>query len=446
MAVGTGLRDITETVLEASDAEATEVIVTERDAALTRFANNEIHQNVTETNITVRVRVVLGRRTGVASTNQTDPESLRGAVEIAKETARNQPEQDMVTPMPTSGSFQPSPLDEATINCTPQQRAELVVGICGPAQTKQLRAFGALSTGRISHAIANSNGLLLETSRAVADLKVVAMTDGGAGYADRVSSHLSEIDAAATGAEAMEKAQRTRGAEPIEPGEYPVVLEEYAVGELLEYLAYMGFSGLSVEEGRSFMRPGEKITGDNITIWDDGHDPSGLPMQFDFEGVVKKRVDLITRGVATGLVHDLASAARAGMESTGHGLPAPNPFGAWATNLFMAGGDAATREDLASGIDRGVWVTRLWYVNPVHPKNSQLTGMTREGTFLIENGRVTRPIKDMRFTQSIMEAFQGATALTRDTKLQGGSDYDFVSAARVPAVQLKSFNFTSVTR
>jgi predicted Zn-dependent protease len=272
------------------------------------------------------------------------------------------------------------------------------------------------------------------------------MTDGGAGYADRVSSHLSEIDAATTGAEAIEKAQRTRGAEPIEPGEYPVVLEEYAVGELLEYLAYMGFSGLSVEEGRSFMRPGEKITGDNITIWDDGHDPSGLPMPFDFEGVVKKRVELITRGVATGLVHDLASAARAGTESTGHGLAAPNPFGAWATNLFMAGGDAAGKEDLASGIDRGVWVTRLWYVNPVHPKNSQLTGMTREGTFLIENGRVTRPIKDMRFTQSIMEAFLGATALTRDTKLQGGNDYDFVSAARVPAVQLKSFNFTSVTR
>jgi predicted Zn-dependent protease len=239
---------------------------------------------------------------------------------------------------------------------------------------------------------------------------------------------------------------RTRDAIAIDPGVYPVVLEEGAVAELLEYLSYIGFSGLAVEEGRSFMRLGEKVTGDGIQIWDDGRDPTGLPMPFDFEGVPKKRVDLISGGVATGLVHDTASATRAGVESTGHALPAPNPSGAWASNLFMGGGDAPSKEALADGITRGIWVTRTWYVNVVHPRQSLLTGMTRDGTFLIENGKITRPIKNMRFTQSVMEAFAGATALTRARKLEAGADYDFTAGLVVPAMRLERFNFTSVTR
>jgi predicted Zn-dependent protease len=194
------------------------------------------------------------------------------------------------------------------------------------------------------------------------------------------------------------------------------------------------------------MRPGEKITGDRISIWDDGRDPAGLPMPLDWEGVPRKRVDLISGGVSSGLVHDMASAARAGVESTGHGLPAPNPIGALAVNLFMAGGEVRSKADLCEGIERGVWVTRFWYVNIVHPKQSQLTGMTRDGTFLIENGKITRPIKNMRFTQSMMEAFSSASGLTTATKLQAGEDYDFTAGIRVPAVRLEKFNFTSVTR
>jgi predicted Zn-dependent protease len=272
------------------------------------------------------------------------------------------------------------------------------------------------------------------------------MSDGGTGYADRASSRLAELDAEAAGREAVDKALRTRGAEAIEPGVYPVVLEEYAVSDLLQYLSYIGLSGLAVEEGRTFVTPGERITGERISIWDDGNDPAGLPMPIDWEGTPRRRVDLITGGVSTGLVHDLASAARAGVASTGHGLPAPNTYGAWAVNLFMAGGEAPSAEALCEGIERGVWVTRLHYVNVFDPRRSSLTGMTRDGTFLIENGRITRPIKDMRFTQSVMEAFSGVIAMTRDTGLHAGDDYDFVSAQRVPAVALSGFNFTSATR
>jgi predicted Zn-dependent protease len=237
----------------------------------------------------------------------------------------------------------------------------------------------------------------------------------------------------------IEKAKRNQNAQPIEPGVYEVVLEEYAVAEMLEFMSFMGFSALAAQEERSFMRLGEPITGQEVSIWDDGLDRTGLPASFDFEGVPKQRVDLITRGVASGLVYDMQSATRAGRKSTGHGLPAPNTEGPFAVNLFMQPGTAAKAE-LASGIKRGIWVTRFWYVRIVAPKASIITGMTREGTFLIENGRITRPVKDLRFTQSILEALQGTEAMSRSTKLQIG---EFIGASRVPAIRLKAFTFTS---
>jgi predicted Zn-dependent protease len=440
------IRRLASTVLEASKADGTEVIVTRRDVALTRFANSEIHQNVAESGINLRVRVIRGSRTGVASTNQVDEGSLRAALARAEETARFMPERPDPPLLAPAAEVAPAAVDMATAGATPEDRAERVGAICRAADAAGVRAFGALSTGVTEYAVANSNGLFVHTPRAVAELRIVTMAEGGSGYADRASARLAEIDAEAAGQEAVEKALRTRGAEAIEPGTYPVVLEEYAVGDILQYLSYIGLSALSVEEGRTFMRPGERITGEAISIWDDGQDPGGVPMPIDFEGVPRRRVDLITRGVATGVVHDLGSAARAGVESTGHGLPAPNPFGAWAVNLFMAGGEAPSSEALAEGIDRGVWVTRLHYVNVFDPRRSSLTGMTRDGTFLIEKGKVTRPIKDMRFTQSVLEAFAGVIAMTRETRVQTGDDYDFASAQRVPAVALRGFNFTSVTR
>lgn len=187
------------------------------------------------------------------------------------------------------------------------------------------------------------------------------------------------------------------------------------------------------------MRLGERITGNAITVWDDGLDPSGLPAPFDFEGVPKRRVDLITNGVAKGLVYDMATASKDGRASTGHGLPAPNTEGPFAVNLFMQPG-SLEKEELASDIKRGIWVTRFWYVRVVHPLLSIITGMTRDGTFLIENGKVTRPVKDLRFTQSMLEALDGTLALSETTKLQIG---EFIGASRVPALRLKAFTFTS---
>ena len=203
---------------------------------------------------------------------------------------------------------------------------------------------------------------------------------------------------------------RSAGATDLEPGAYDVILEEYAVQTILEYLAYAGFSALAVEEGRSFMDLGNRVMGDNVSIWDDGNDPSGLPAAADFEGVAKQRVDLVTDGVATAVVHDSATARRAGVASTGHALPAPNTFGPMTWNLFMAPG-SSSKEAMLSSIERGIWVTRFHYVNIVHPRKAVLTGMTKDGTFLIENGRIVRPIRNLRFTEEIPAAFSRIEAI-----------------------------------
>jgi PmbA protein len=426
-------------LLERSPAQQTEVMVTEWDSALTRFANNGIHQNVAERNVSVRVRVVKEGKTGVASINQLNEAAATDVLKRAVAIADLQPRSEVV-PMPGPAKALPvEAWSDATAAATPEERADFVQTVCAKAGRAGLKAFGAFSTTAGQVAMANSLGVLHHQRSTQATVNSVVMGDAGSGYADRGAIDVRELDKNELATEVIEKAQRNQNAQPVEPGVYEVVLEEYAVAEMLEFMSFMGFGALAVQEERSFMRPGEQITGEEVSIWDDGLDRTGIPAAFDFEGVSKQRVDLITKGVASGLVYDMQTATRAGRQSTGHGLPAPNTEGPFAVNLFMQPGSAA-KADLVSDIKRGIWVTRFWYVRIVHPKASIITGMTREGTFLIENGRITRPVKDLRFTQSILEAFKGTLALTGSTKLQVS---EYLGASRVPAVRLKAFDFTS---
>jgi len=426
-------------LLERSSAEQTEVMVTEWDSALTRFANNGIHQNVAERNVSVRVRVVKDGKTGVASINQLNEAAATDVLKRAIAIADLQPRGEVV-PMPGPAPAPPvEAWSDATAAATPEERADFVQTVCAKAGQAGLKAFGAYSTSAAQFAIANSLGVVHHQRSTQATINSVVMGDAGSGYADRGAIDVRELDKNELASEVIEKAQRNQNAQPVEPGIYEVVLEEYAVAEMLEFMSFIGFGALAVQEERSFMKLGEKITGDQVSIWDDGLDRTGIPVSFDFEGVPKQRVDLITGGVASGLVYDMQTATRARRQSTGHGLPAPNTEGPFAVNLFMKPGGAA-KADLMNDIKRGIWVTRFWYVRVVQPKASIITGMTREGTFLIENGRITRPVKDLRFTQSILEALNGTLAISRKTKLQVS---EYLGASRVPAVRLKAFDFTS---
>ncbi len=428
-----------ERVIQASPADQTEVMVNEWDSALTRFANNGIHQNVAERNAQVRVRVVKDGRTGVASVNQMNERAADDVLKRALTIAGLQPRSDAV-PMPRPApSRQIKAWSDATANATPEERADFVQVLCSRAAKAGLKAFGAYATSGGQFAIANSLGVYHHHRGTQATVNSVVMGEAGSGYADRGAIDIRDLNKDEIADEVIDKARRNQNAQPVEPGVYEVVLEEYAVAEMLEFLSLMGFSALAQQEERSFMRLGERITGEAVTIWDDGLDPTGLPAPFDFEGVPKQRVELIKNGVATGLVYDMATARRAGRESTGHGLPAPNTDGPFAVNLFMAPG-TVPKAELASEIKRGIWITRFWYVRVVHPKLAIITGMTREGTFLVENGKLVRPVKDLRFTQSILEALNATEAISRSTKLQIG---EFIGANRVPALRLKAFTFTS---
>src|SRR3954452_14029162 len=329
-----------------------EALVMAEDAALTRFANSQIHQNVAETNVTVNLRFVVGKRVGVASTGRTDDEGLRRLAERAAAIARVVEELDDWSGLPGPTAIDPlvDGYAPATAGASPELRAEGVRAVIGAADSTGVTAFGSSSTGIDTVAVANSHGVRAAESRTGAQLLTVSMGPaGGTGYAEHAAVDATTIDAAAIGREAAEKARATADAVAIEAGDYPVVLEEYAVVDLLDMLGYLGCSALAVQEERSFVEIGKRVGSEVVSIVDDGHDPAGFPMAFDYEGVAKQRVVLVEEGVCRGVVHDAQTAARDGVTSTGHGLPAPNPYGPYPINQLMTAG-VTPRAELIAGL------------------------------------------------------------------------------------------------
>jgi PmbA protein len=429
--------------LAASTADQTEVLVLATDASLTRFANSGIHQNVAERNIEVRVRAIVGRRSGVATTNDLSDVAVRRAVDRAVQAARLQPEDPELPDLPDPLPVRPvQSFSQRTADCSPEERAEMVRPICALALEAGLKASGACATETTEVGIANSRGVRLHEVRSRASLLTVVLDDEGSGYAEQTARDVDAIDGEALGREAISKAIRSRGAVRVEPGDYLVVLEAYAVSDLLMYLSYMGFGALALQEGTSFLRGrlGQQIADRRITVRDDPRNPDGLPVSFDFEGVPTQPVELITAGIGAGVVYDSRTAARDHCASTGHALPAPSTFGPFTSHLQMVAGDAPST-DLAQGIKRGLWVTRLNYVNVVKSDTAVLTGLTKDGTFLIENGEITRPVKNLRFTEGVLDAWSGLEALGSERKLLEG----WGGAVLVPAMRLSRFRFTGVS-
>jgi PmbA protein len=428
---------------EGESPTEVEVVAMADDASLTRFANSEIHQNVAESNVQLNLRFVDGRRVGVASTNRSDDEGLRRLAARAAAIARNSAELEDWGGLPGPTPIRPVPegYAEATAGASPELRADGVRAVIAAADAAGVVSYGSFSTATETLGIANSKGIRAAQQRTVSQLLTVAMApDGGSGYAESAAVDVTEIDAADIGRQAAEKARATANPVSVEPGDWPVVLEEYAVVDLLSMLGYMGFSALAVQEERSFSEPGRRVGSELVTIVDDGTDPATLPMAFDYEGVAKQRVELIDRGVCRDVVYDAQTAARAGRASTGHGLPAPNPYGPFPLNMAMAAGDTS-RADLVGGLERGLLVTRFHYTNPVHPKLAIVTGMTRDGTFWVEDGRIKGPVRNLRFTQSYLEALAATSAISRERRTLKG---DF-GGVLVPAIRVDSWTFTGAT-
>jgi predicted Zn-dependent protease len=407
------------------------------DSSLTRFAESRIHQNVAETNALLSVRAIIGKRIGCARGNQLSLEGVQSVARRALDLARVAAEDERFVslpgpqPLPTVDSYA-----EASAASTPEQRAEIARSVAGIAGKSGCRASGSLSTEVSELMVGNSLGVRAYAPATQASLVVVVDDGESSGYADWRGVDTAGLDAGLIAETATEKCVRGRGAEGVEPGEYPVILEPPAVGDMLTLLAYMGLGALALQEGRSFLagRIGEKVMGESISIWDDATDGRQLAFPFDFEGVPKRKVMLIEKGVARTVVYDSYTANREGKHSTGHALPAPNTHGPMPLHLFLGTGEASLDEMIGS-TERGILVTRFHYTNVVHEKETIITGMTRDGTFLVENGEVARPLKNLRFTQSILEALNRVEMVGKEARL---SEY-----AYVPALKIARLTFTS---
>jgi PmbA protein len=330
--------------------------------------------------------------------------------------------------------------NEGTAAASPETRADAVaelIGRCAPGCI----AAGAYETVAVELGVSNSEGQFCWAPSTQASLTtVVTGPGGGSGFAEVFAASTEAIDPGAIGSTANDKAVASASPRALDAGAYTVVLEPAATATLIGFLAWVGFGGRGYIEGRSCFsdKQGQQVAAPSISIWDDGTDPRTLGAPFDFEGTPKQRVDLVRDGVFRGAVYDRRTANEAGLDSTGHGLPSPNPEGPFPLHLFMETGDA-TVDDMIRSTDRGLLVTRFHYSNVVNPMESSITGMTRDGTFLIERGEVVGPVRNFRFTQSILGALSSVSMVGREGHL--ASEF-FFSASRVPALKVEEFHLS----
>jgi PmbA protein len=438
-------------LVPADEAEATLLI---EDQALTRFANSAIHQNVAQYNTHLAIRAVVDGGVGLAHTNRLDADDQRWVAEQAAAIARLQPPDPDFPGLPSGGTAREAETYfEATASTNPAQRADAIRIIVDSAAQWRFTATGAYSTEVSEVAIANSAGVAVHATLTTASLRTVidANPPQGVGfltgYADAISRDVSQIDPHAVAERAVHKCTLNRDPQPLPPGPYVTVLEEIAVADLLRFLALWGLSAEAVQEGRSFAvdKMGQQVCGANFTLWDDAADSRGLAMPFDWEGVPAQRLSLIDKGILRGLAYDSRSAAKEGRASTGHaplriagfggGRPAP-------THPFVAPGDCP-RDDLIAGVERGVLVTRFHYTHCPDPQKVVATGTTRDGTFLIEEGRIVGALRNLRFTQSVLDAFSNIEAVSDTPELH--HDWWSSAAHHVPALRVRGFQFTGGT-
>jgi predicted Zn-dependent protease len=435
----------------AAEGDGAEAIVQAERSGFARFAGSEVHQPTLIENVSVFLRVIRGRRAGTAAGNRVDPEGLRDLARRAGQAADASAEDpDLVEPAGASTLPAVDGNDEETAALGAADQARLAAAAIEAGGDTPI--YGFFTSGVSTVAVTTSAGFSGEQTSTDAMTLALAATEGASGYAEQTSWAVRDVDPAQVAGDSAELAARTAAASELQPGSYPAVLGPYALGELLQYFAYDAFSGLSLLEERSYLlgRLGERCFDEKVSIADDALDPKGLPKSFDFEGVPKQRVPLVENGVLRGVVWDRASAAQAkdSVGATGHAPPpalrrwGPLPFA-----LSVAGGEAESVEELVELVGDGIYVTRLHYLGVVEPRQGILTGMTRDGTFRIRDGKLAEPLVNLRFTVAVPDVLADVPGLTRETTLANQAafyDERFAYGALVPALATARFDITGV--
>ena len=440
------LRRIVDAVLRlarSTGAQETEVHVDEVADNLTRFANNGIHQNVAEHGLTVSIRTVLDGRTARATTNRLDEDSLRAAIEASLSLAHSQPKDPRILPMLGRQRYRRvNRFVKQSAAMSPEDRARAVRRACDLAVNEGQVAAGIFSTGQNQSVLGNSRGLFAAYRATHAEFSITMQEDPAASWAKANSADVRNFDPQKLAARASDKAHLAANARELAPGRYTVILEPAAVLDLVGFLFY-DFAATALEDKRSCLndRMGKQLFGKNISIADDVYHPLQQGAPFDGEGLARQRVLLVDRGIPKNLVYSRATAKAAGSKATGHGFALPNEYGEAPMNLVFAGGDSSLEKMIAS-TERGLLVTRLWYIREVDPYEKMMTGMTRDGLFLVENGRVMSAVRNFRFNQSLLEMLNNVELLGPAVRATGEEAFEMV----VPAMKVRDFHFSEVTK
>ena len=454
--------DIFAKLKKNSTADDLEVLFFGGRSALTRFANNTIHQNVAEENYGISVRTIFGQRTARASTNKLDDESLKRVLQASESLARVQhPDPDLLPMYDARGAAGPAeapPIPkrhfENTASLSPQDRAEGVERMVAIAKQQGLTAAGIFATSESVEGIFNSGGLASWHQQTSCDISVTMIGSTSSGWQKANSANAAQLDPVSLAETAAMKA--TMGASPHElpAGKYTVILEPAAVLDLVGFMFY-DFGGMAILDQRSFLnnRIGSQIFGENVNIWDDAAHPLQLGAPFDGEGVRRQQVQLVENGVVKRLVYARATAEKmryseykdkvGPIAPTGHSFPLPNEMGEAPMNIvFSEPKDPSSVDQMVASTERGVLVTRLWYIREVDPYEKILTGMTRDGTFYVENGKIRYGILNFRFNESLLHMLSNVEQMGKPVRASGEESFDMVA----PAMKVKDFNFTEVTK
>jgi len=424
-------------------AAETEVHLDETADSLTRFANNAIHQNVAEQILTISVRTVLDGRTARVTTNRTDEDSLRAAVASSLSLAHSQPKVPGLLPMPGKQRYKAANrFVPQTAKLSPEDRARAVKKACDLAVKNGQAAAGIFSSGQTQTAVGNSRGLFAAHRQTQAEFSITMQESGAASWAKGNAASVAGIDTEELAERASQKAHLAVNPKELAPGNYTVILEPPAVLDLVGFMFY-DFAATALEDKRSCLtdRMGTQLFGKNISIADDVYHAFQLGAPFDGEGIPRQKVLLVDKGVPKNLVYSRASAKRAKKSPTGHGFALPNEYGEAPMNLVFSGGNELLEKMIAS-TDRGLLITRLWYIREVDPYEKVLTGMTRDGLFLVENGKVSTAVRNFRFNQSILEMLRNVVQMTPSVRAAGEEAFEMV----VPAMKISSFHFSEVTK
>ena len=451
---------IFERIRKHSTADEVEVLFSGGKSALTRFANNIIHQNVAEENYVVSVRTAFGGRTARSTTNKLDDESLKRVVQSSERLAKVQhPDADLLPiPDPPDAGLSPEGLPTRhfaeTAAITPAQRAETVKKIVSIADKHRLTTAGIVSTAESAEGIFNSRRLAEWHTQTSSEISITMLAADSSGWQKANSPNVANLNAAALAETAAGKAFESASPREIPTGKYTVILEPAAVLDIVGFM-FFDFGGLSILDQRSFLnnRVGSKLFGENIDIWDDVSHPLQSGPSFDGEGVRRQKVQLVEHGVVKRLVYARATAEKMKRSEykdkvgpimpTGHGFPLPNEMGEAPMNIvFGASPEPKSIDQMVATTERGVLVTRLWYIREVDPYEKILTGMTRDGTFYVEDGKVRHGVRNFRFNQSVIQMLSNVEATGTPGRASGEESFDMV----VPAMKVREFNFTEVTK